>query len=131
MSNADFRHSTRTTKGADLGLASQIHFFILSLKLGSKEKAFLDSKPGVHRTISHWFLSACVTWGSHLSEPFASVCMPSYKSSQMLMLHNCIIGWPHLRQTLAHNYPVFMHLTDMCISGKDACVMSNNSTTGF
>ena len=36
MSNADARHPTRTTRGADLGLASQIHFFIPSLKLDNK-----------------------------------------------------------------------------------------------
>lgn len=52
MSNADSRHSTRTTEGVDLGLASQIHFFIPSLKLGHKGKAFLDSEPRVHPAVS-------------------------------------------------------------------------------
>lgn len=82
MSNADSRHSTRTTEGVDLGLASQIHFFFPSLKVGHKGKAFLDSEPRVHPVVSpneftHLVGSCLLVWHSaiifqsrlpHLSE---------------------------------------------------------------
>ena len=58
-------------RGVDLGLASQIHFFIPSLKLGHTGKAFLDSKPRVYPAVStnecpHPIGSCLLVWQSAL-----------------------------------------------------------------
>lgn len=82
MSNAGARHPTRTTRGADLGLASQIHFFIPSLKLDNKGKA-LGLQTWVSPAMPHRFLSAAVAHRSHLSPLTASfVCTLFHKHSQ-------------------------------------------------
>lgn len=124
MSNADSRHSTRTTEGADLGLASQKHFFIPSFKLGHPQKAFLNSKPGVQPAMSHSEylhpIGSCqLVW--HCALSFRTVCLICHHAF-LQILSNTDTPWLHLwlapfRMDFgAKNQPVFRHLAG--ISGE-------------
>lgn len=111
MSNADSRHSTRTTEGADLGLASQIHFFTPSLKLGHTRKAFLNSKPGVqpamsHNEFTHSIGSCQLVW--HGPPSFRAICLCCLHT--FLRIQSNAHAGPILGWILVQNQPDFRRL---------------------